>query len=61
MEGTLRLKKSITSCFGCEFPTGVELTAEIDSKLRVFVEHPVDKNLRVLVDDGNIECSNFFR
>lgn len=60
MEGKVTLKKPITSCFGCEFPAGVELAAEIDFKLRVFVEHPIDKNLRILVDDGNIECTKFF-
>jgi hypothetical protein len=59
MDGIVILKKPIISSFGCEFPAGVELTAEIDSKLRIFVEHPAEKNLRMLIDEKNIAFSHW--
>jgi len=60
MKGLIVLRESIISYYGQIFPANVQLQAEIDNKDRIFVEHPQDKSLRILIEEKNIISKHWF-
>lgn len=55
MEGKIKLNKPITSKkFGVVFPNNVILKSFMDNEKRIYVEHPVHKNVSTLVKSTNI-------
>ena len=54
--GTIELKKPITSSkFGIIYPANTSLKVFVDSRKRIYAEHPTCNNVYMLVKEANIK------
>ncbi len=58
MNGKIVLRNSVKSKkFNVTFPKNTELKCFVDDEMRIFAEHPTDKNVFIRVSEMNIKSS----
>jgi hypothetical protein len=56
MNGKIVLKRpSKSKKFNIMFPKNIELNCFVDDEMRIFAEHPTDKNVYIRVSEFNIK------